>query len=677
MRRLFRQFSFPGGIPSHCAPETPGSIHEGGELGYSLAHAFGAVFDNPDLLVACVVGDGEAETGPLAASWHSNKFLNPARDGAVLPVLQLNGWKIANPTLLARMSRDELEQLFHGYGYAPRFVEGDDPKQLHPLMAETLDAVHDEIREIQRDARSRGFRARPRWPLIVLRTPKGWTGPKEVDGLPVEGTWRAHQVPLASLHEKPQHLELLESWMRSYRPEELFDREGHPAAEIVGLAPQGDRRMGANPHANGGLLLRALRVPDFRDHAVEVRDPGAVEAEATRVLGGFLRDVMEQNLETRNFRVFGPDETASNRLGALFDVTDKAFTGPFEAVDEHLSPDGRVLEVLSEHLCEGWLEGYLLTGRHGFFSCYEAFIHIVDSMFNQHAKWLKVSREIPWRRPIASLNYLLTSHVWRQDHNGFSHQDPGFIDHVVNKKADVIRVYLPPDANTLLVVADQCLRSRNLINVIVAGKQPQVQFLDMESAVRHCTAGIGIWEWASNDRGDEPDVVMACAGDVPTLECLAAVSILSEQFPQLRVRVVNVVDLMTLQPRSEHPHGLSDRDFDTLFTRDKPVIFAYHGYPWLIHRLTYRRTNHDNLHVRGYKEEGTTTTPFDMVVRNDLDRFHLVADVIDRVPKLGPVAAYAKQAIRDKLIEHAEYIRARGEDLPEVRNWRWTPGASA
>jgi len=677
MQRLFRQFSFPGGIPSHCAPETPGSIHEGGELGYSLAHAFGAVFDNPELLVACVVGDGEAETGALATSWHSNKFLNPARDGAVLPVLQLNGWKIANPTLLARMSRDELEQLFHGYGYAPRFVEGDDPKRLHPLMAETLDAVLDEIHEIQRAARSRGFRARPRWPLIVLRTPKGWTGPKEVDGLPVEGTWRAHQVPLASLHEKPQHLEQLESWMRSYRPEELFDREGRPVAEIVGLAPQGDRRMGANPHANGGLLLRALRVPDFRDHAVEVSEPGAIEAEATRVLGGFLRDVMEQNLETRNFRVFGPDETASNRLAALFDVTDKAFTGPFEPVDEHLSPDGRVLEVLSEHHCEGWLEGYLLTGRHGFFSCYEAFIHIVDSMFNQHAKWLKVSREIPWRRPIASLNYLLTSHVWRQDHNGFSHQDPGFIDHVVNKKADVIRVYLPPDANTLLVVADQCLRSRNLVNVIVAGKQPQVQFLDMESAVRHCTAGVGIWEWASNDRGDEPDVVMACAGDVPTLECLAAVSILREHFPQLRVRVVNIVDLMTLQPHTEHPHGLSDRDFDTLFTRDKPVIFAYHGYPWLIHRLTYRRTNHENLHVRGYKEEGTTTTPFDMVVRNDLDRFHLVADVIDRVPKLGPVAAYAKQAIRDKLIEHAEYIRKRGEDLPEVRSWRWTPDAVA
>jgi len=674
MRRLFRQFSFPGGIPSHCAPETPGSIHEGGELGYSLAHAFGAAFDNPELLVACVVGDGEAETGPLAASWHSNKFLNPARDGAVLPLLQLNGWKIANPTLLARMSHTELEQLFRGYGYAPRFVEGDDPKLLHPLMVETLDAVFDEIREIQHDARHRGFRARPAWPMIVLRTPKGWTGPREVDGLRVEGTWRAHQVPLSALREKPEHLQLLDSWMRSYRPDELFDADGCPVADITGLAPKGDRRMGANPHANGGLLLRALRVPDFRDHAVEVVEPGAVDAEATRVLGGFLRDVMAQNLETRNFRVFGPDETASNRLGALFDVTDKAFTGPFEEVDEHLSPDGRVLEVLSEHLCEGWLEGYLLSGRHGFFSCYEAFIHVVDSMFNQHAKWLKVSREIPWRRPIASLNYLLTSHVWRQDHNGFSHQDPGFIDHVVNKKADVIRVYLPPDANTLLVVADRCLRSRDFINVIVAGKQPQVQFLDMESAVRHCAAGVGIWEWASNDRGGEPDVVMACAGDVPTLESLAAVSILREQFPELRVRVVNVVDLMTLQPTSEHPHGLPDRDFDTIFTRDKPVIFAYHGYPWLIHRLTYRRTNHENLHVRGYKEEGTTTTPFDMVVRNELDRFHLVADVLDRVPKLGPAAAYAKQAIRDKLIEHAEYIREHGEDLPEIRNWRWTAG---
>jgi xylulose-5-phosphate/fructose-6-phosphate phosphoketolase len=619
------------------------------------------------------VGDGEAETGPLATSWHSNKFLNPARDGAVLPILHLNGWKIANPALLARMSDEELTQLFRGYGYAPRFVEGDDPQRLHPIMAETLDAALDEIAEIQHDARSRGFTTRPPWPMIVLRTPKGWTGPKEVDGLPVEGTWRAHQVPLAGLREKPEHLRILETWMRSYRPEELFDSHGRPIAEITGLAPRADRRMGANPHANGGLLLRALHIPDFREYALEIPAPGTVTGEATRVLGGFLRDVMKENLEARNFRVFGPDETASNRLGALFEVTDRGFTGPFQDVDEHLSPEGRVLEVLSEHLCQGWLEGYLLTGRHGLFSCYEAFIHIVDSMFNQHAKWLKVSREIPWRRSIASLNYLLTSHVWRQDHNGFSHQDPGFIDHVVNKKADIIRVYLPPDANTLLVVADKCLRSRDLINVIVAGKQPQTQFLDMDSAIKHCAAGVGIWEWASSDRGGEPDVVMACAGDVPTLETLAAVLLLRERFPDLRVRVVNVVDLMTLQPESEHPHGLSDRDFDTIFTRDKPIIFAYHGYPWLIHRLAYRRSNHRNLHVRGYKEEGATTTPFDMVVRNDLDRFHLVADVIDRVPKLGPVAAYAKQAIRDKLIEHARYIREHGEDLPEVRDWYWQP----
>lgn len=675
MLRLFRQFSFPGGIPSHTAPETPGSIHEGGELGYSLAHAFGAAFDNPDLVVACVVGDGEAETGPLATSWHANKFLNPARDGAVLPILQLNGWKIANPTVLSRMSDEELTQLFRGYGYAPRFVEGDDPQTLHPIMAESLDAALDEIQENQQGARSRGFTVRPLWPMIILRTPKGWTGPKVVDGLPVEGTWRAHQVPLSGLRENPEHLALLETWMRSYRPEELFDAEGRPVAEIIELAPHADRRMGANPHANGGLLLRALHMPDFCVYAVEVSEPGAVIGEATRVLGRFLRDIMKENLEAKNFRVFGADETASNRLDALFEVTDKGFTGPFQKVDEHLSPDGRVMEVLSEHLCQGWLEGYLLTGRHGFFSCYEAFIHIVDSMFNQHAKWLKVSREIPWRRPVASLNYLLTSHVWRQDHNGFSHQDPGFIDHVVNKKADVIRVYLPPDANTLLVVADRCLRSRDLINVIVAGKQPQPQFLDMESAINHCAAGVGIWEWASSDRGSEPDVVMACAGDTPTIETLAAVLLLRDHFPELRVRVVNVVDLMTLQPESEHSHGLSDRDFDTIFTRDKPIIFAYHGYPWLIHRLTYRRTNHDNLHVRGYKEEGTTTTPFDMVVRNDLDRFHLMADVIDRVPKLGPVAAYAKQAIRDKLIEHSQYIREHGEDLPEIRDWHWEPGA--
>ena len=674
MERLFRQFSFPGGIPSHCAPETPGSIHEGGELGYSLAHAFGAVFDNPELIVACVVGDGEAETGPLATSWHSTKFLNPARDGAVLPILHLNGWKIANPAFLARMGREELEQLFRGYGYEPLFVEGDDAKAVHPLMAETLDTALDRIAEIQQEARRAGPAARAAWPMIVLRTPKGWTGPRDVGGLPVEGTWRSHQVPLAHLREKPEALSALEQWLRSYRPEELFDEQGRPVDAIAGLAPRGGRRMGTNPHANGGLLLKDLRLPDFRRYAVEVPRPGATTGEATRALGQLLRDVMERNAAERTFRVFGPDETASNRLGALFEVTDRAFAGPFQEVDEHLSPDGRVMEVLSEHLCQGWLEGYLLTGRHGFFSCYEAFIHIVDSMFNQHAKWLKVSREVPWRRPIASLNYLLTSHVWRQDHNGFSHQDPGFIDHVMNKKADVIRVYLPPDANTLLVVADKCLRSRNLVNVIVAGKQPQLQFLDMEAAIKHCEAGIGIWEWASNDRGGEPDVVMACAGDVPTLETLAAASMLREHFPDLRIRVVNVVDLMTLQPESEHPHGLSNRDFDTIFTRDRPIIFAYHGYPWLIHRLTYRRTNHRNLHVRGYKEEGTTSTPFDMVVMNDLDRFHLVGDVIDRVESLGPVAAYAKQAIRDKLIEHRQYIHAHGDDLPEVRDWQWADG---
>jgi xylulose-5-phosphate/fructose-6-phosphate phosphoketolase len=675
MRRLFKQFSFPGGIPSHCAPETPGSIHEGGELGYSLAHAFGAAFDNPDLVVACVVGDGEAETGPLATGWHSNKFLNPARDGAVLPILHLNGWKIANPTVLARLGHEELERLMRGYGYDPLFVEGDDPEVVHPLMARTLDAALDAIAEIQLRARQGGVVTRPAWPMIVLRTPKGWTGPRVVDGVQVEGTWRAHQVPLTHLHEKPEALDALEQWMRSYRPEELFDRDGRPVASIAELAPQGARRMGSNPHANGGLLLKSLRLPSFRDYAVEVPRPGAETGESTRVLGRFLADVMQRNDSAHNFRVFGPDETASNRLGALFDVTNRAFMGPFEPVDDHLSRDGRVMEVLSEHLCQGWLEGYLLTGRHGFFSCYEAFIHIVDSMFNQHAKWLKVSAEIPWRRPIASLNYLLTSHVWRQDHNGFSHQDPGFIDHVVNKKADVIRVYLPPDANSLLVVADKCLRSRNLVNVIVAGKQPELQYLDMEAAIKHCEAGIGIWEWASNDRGGEPDVVMACAGDVPTLETLAAVSMLRQHFPDLKIRVVNVVDLMTLQPHTEHPHGLADRDFDTIFTRDKPIIFAYHGYPWLIHRLTYRRTNHGNLHVRGYKEEGTTTTPFDMVVMNDLDRFHLVGDVIDRVPELGPMAAYAKQAIRDKLIEHHQYIHEHGEDLPEVRNWRWADGS--
>jgi xylulose-5-phosphate/fructose-6-phosphate phosphoketolase len=676
MRRLFKQFSFPGGIPSHCAPEVPGSIHEGGELGYSLAHAHGAAFDNPDLIVACVIGDGEAETGPLAASWHSNKFLNPVEDGAVLPILHLNGWKIANPTVLARMSDTELEHLFRGYGYAPRFVEGDDPHLLHVEMASALDDTLDEIAAIQARARSAGFETRPIWPMLVLRTPKGWTGPETVDGEPVEGTWRAHQVPLAGVRENPEHLRQLETWLRSYRPEELFDSQGCPMPALRALAPTGHRRMGANPHANGGLLLKPLRLPDYRDYAVDVSRPGGGMAESTRVLGAFLRDVMRRNLGAANFRVFGPDETASNRLSAIYEVTSKRSTGPFIAVDEHLSPDGRVMEVLSEHLCQGWLEGYLLTGRHGFFSCYEAFIHIVDSMFNQHAKWLKVSKEIPWRRPIASLNYLLTSHVWRQDHNGFSHQDPGFIDHVVNKKADIIRVYLPPDANTLLCVADKCLQSRDFVNVIVAGKQRQPQYLDMPAAIKHCEAGVGIWGWASNDRGGEPDVVMACAGDVPTLETLAAVSMLREQFPDLRIRVVNVVDLMTLQPETEHPHGLPDHGFDTIFTRDKPIIFAYHGYPWLIHRLTYRRTNHDNLHVRGYKEEGTTTTPFDMAVRNDIDRFHLVGDVVDRVPKLGSVAAYAKQLIRDKLIEHRQYIHEHGEDLPEVRDWRW-PGRDA
>ncbi|PYO57680.1 MAG: phosphoketolase [Candidatus Rokuibacteriota bacterium] len=671
--KLFKQFSFPGGIPSHAAPETPGSIHEGGELGYSLAHACGAVFDDPDLIVACVVGDGEAETGPLATAWHSNKFLNPVTDGAVLPILHLNGYKIANPTVLARISREELESLFLGYGYQPRVVEGSDPGSMHQSMAATLEAVIEEIRAIQARARAKGRPTRPRWPMIILRTLKGWTGPKEVDGKKTEGSWRSHQVPLADMATKPEHVRLLEQWMKSYRPDELFDEAGRLIPELAGLAPAGSRRMGANPHANGGVLLHQLKMPDFRGYAVAVPGPGTVVAEATRVLGAFLRDVMRRNLDTRNFRVFGPDETASNRLGALFEVTDRTWMADGAPDDEHLGADGRVMEILSEHTCQGWLEGYLLTGRHGFFSCYEAFIHIVDSMFNQHAKWLQVTRQIPWRRPIASLNYLLTSHVWRQDHNGFSHQDPGFIDHVVNKKADVIRVYLPPDANTLLSVADHCLRSRHYVNVIVAGKQPALQYLDMDAAVKHCTAGIGIWEWASNDRGVEPDVVMACAGDVPTLETLAAVSLLRQHVPELRVRVINVVDLMRLQPAEEHPHGLSHRDFDALFTTDTPIIFAYHGYPWLIHRLTYRRTNHKNLHVRGYKEEGTTTTPFDMAVRNDIDRFHLVADVIDRVPKLGTVAAYAKQAIRDKLIEHAQYIVAHGDDLPEVRDWKW-PG---
>jgi len=671
MKRLFTQFSYPGGIPSHVAPETPGSIHEGGELGYALLHAYGAAFDNPDLIVSCVVGDGEAETGPLAASWHSNKFLNPVHDGAVLPILHLNGYKIANPTVLARLGRDELTNLLMGYGHRPYYVEGDDPEPMHQLMAATLDVVIAEILAIQKEAREDGFRKRPTWPMIVLITPKGWTGPKVVDGLPVEGSFRAHQVPLTDFEKKPKHVRMLEGWMKSYRPEELFDEHGAFRSELAELAPKGERRLGANPHANGGILLRDLKMPAFREYAVPVPKPGTVIAEATRVLGKFLRDVVKLNAANRNFRVMGPDETESNRLSALFEVTDRLSTAEILPDDVHVSPEGRVMEVLSEHMCQGWLEGYLLTGRHGFFSCYEAFIHVVDSMFNQHAKWLKVTRHLPWRRPIASLNYLLTSHVWRQDHNGFSHQDPGFIDHVVNKKAEIVRVYLPPDANTLLSITDHCLRSRNYINVIVAGKQPALQYLDMDAAIKHCTSGVGIWEWASNDHNDEPDVVMGCAGDIPTMETLAAVDILRQRFPDLKVRVVNVVDLMTLQPSSEHPHGLPDRDFDSLFTTDKPIVFAFHGYPWLIHRLTYRRTNHKNLHVRGYKEEGTTTTPFDMVVLNDLDRFHLVMDVIDRVPKLQRVAAHVKQAMREKLIEHEHYIRAHGDDMPEVRDWQW------
>jgi xylulose-5-phosphate/fructose-6-phosphate phosphoketolase len=672
LKQLFTQFSFPGGIPSHAAPETPGSIHEGGELGYSLSHAYGAVFDNPDLVVACVVGDGEAETGALATGWHSNKFLNPVHDGVVLPILHLNGYKIAGPTVLARISHTELEELFRGYGYTPYFVEGHEPEAMHQLMAATLDKVVAQIRQIQADARSgKPSAERPCWPMIVLRSPKGWTGPKEVDGLPVEGTFRAHQVPFGEM-DRPEHVKLLESWMKSYRPEELFDASGRLQPELAELAPQGVRRMSANPHANGGLMLKELRLPDFRDYAVDVPAPGAVSAEATRVQGKFIRDVIKLNAAGRNFRVFSPDETNSNRWSAVFECTDRQFTGEELPGDDHIAPQGRVMEMLSEHQCQGWLEGYLLTGRHGFFSCYEAFIHIIDSMFNQHAKWLRTIRRIPWRLPLASLNYLLTSHVWQQDHNGFSHQDPGFIDHVVNKKAEVIRVYLPPDANTLLSVTDHCLRSRNYVNVIVAGKAPAYQWLNMDQATKHCTAGIGIWEWASNDKGAEPDVVMACCGDVPTLETLAAVDLLREHLPVLKIRVVNVVDLMKLQPSSEHPHGLSDRDFDTLFTTQRPVIFAFHGYPWLIHRLTYRRTNHANLHVRGYKEEGTTTTPFDMAVLNDLDRFHLAYDVIDRVPQLGARAAYVKQAIRDRLIEHKQYITQHGEDLPSIRGWKWT-----
>ena len=673
MQRLFKQFSFPGGVPSHAAPETPGSIHEGGELGYALSHAYGAAFDNPDLIVACVVGDGEAETGPMAASWHSNKFLNPMTDGAVLPILHLNGYKIANPTILARITPDELESLFIGYGYKPYLVEGDDPRVMHELMATTLDKVFDEIRAIQQDARQGHTSSRPKWPMIILKTPKGWTGPKEVDGLKTEGFWRSHQVPLAEMATKPGHVKLLEEWMKSYRPEELFDDNGALRPEIKAIAPEGDRRMSANPHANGGILMRELELPSITNYAVKVDQPGKQDAEATAVMAEFLRDVLRASETKRNFRLFGPDETVSNRLSHVFEVTDRAWDAETLSYDEHLAPSGRVMEILSEHTCQGWLEGYLLTGRHGVFNCYEAFIHIIDSMFNQHAKWLKVCNEIPWRRRIASLNYLLTSHVWRQDHNGFSHQDPGFIDYVCNKKAEIVRVYLPPDANSLLFVADHCLRSWNRINVIVAGKQPAPQWLNMDEAVKHCTAGIGIWEWASNDRGSEPDVVMACAGDVPTLETLAAVDLLRRHIPKLKIRVVNVVDIMTLQPHEEHPHGLTNRDFDALFTTDKPVIFAHHGYPWLIHRLTYRRTNHKNIHVRGYKEEGTTTTPFDMVVRNDLDRFHLASDVIDRLPQLGYLAAYAKQALRDKLIDHKAYIREHGEDMPEIKDWHWSP----
>ena len=674
MRRLFRQFSFPGGIPSHVAPETPGSIHEGGELGYALVHAYGAAFDDPDLVAVCVVGDGEAETGPLAASWHSNKFLNPATDGAVLPILHLNGYKIANPTVLARIGDDELRQLLEGYGHSVEFVEGDDPDKVHRAFAAALDRSLDAIAAIQRTGRRRGNAGRPRWPMIVLRTPKGWTGPEKVDGLQVEGTWRSHQVPMADVRDNPKHLKVLEEWMRSYRPDELFDEGGRLRSDLAELAPTGQRRMSANPVTNGGEVLRSLNLPDFADYAIDVPAPGKTTSEATRVLGQFLRDITDRN--PSNFRLFGPDETASNRLQAVFEKTDKAWMAETLPVDVNLSPDGRVMEVLSEHLCQGWLEGYLLTGRHGLFNCYEAFIHIVDSMFNQHAKWLKTTDDIPWRRPIASLNYLLSSHVWRQDHNGFSHQDPGFIDHVVNKKAEIIRVYLPPDANCLLSVADHCLRSRQYVNVIVAGKQPMPTWLSMDDAILHCTRGIGIWEWASNDEGQDPDVVLACAGDVPTLETLAAADILRRELPDLKVRVVNVVDLMRLQDEKEHPHGLSDREFDSLFTTDKPVVFAYHGYPWLIHRLTYRRTNHANLHVRGYKEEGTTTTPFDMVMLNDLDRYHLVMDVIDRVPALRDRAAHLRQEMADRRVSARAYTREHGEDDPQISGWAWSPVTS-
>ena len=676
MKRLFKQFSFPGGIPSHVAPETPGSIHEGGELGYALSHAYGAAFDNPNLIVACIVGDGEAESGPLATGWHGNKFLNPERDGCVLPILHLNGYKIANPCFLARIPKDELESLFEGYGYKPFFVEGHEPKKMHRLMAETLDEVVAEIKQIWADAHTKGFSRRPLWPMIILRTPKGWTCPPEIDGKKCEDYWRSHQVPMGDM-DQPEHVRILEGWMKSYRPEEVFDSNGALKSELAELAPTGHRRMSDNPHANGGLLLKDLRIPDFRDYALEVPTPGSVMAEATRVQGQFLRDIMKLNLDHRNFRVFSPDENNSNRWQDILEVTKRCYVAEILPEDDNLAPDGRVMEVLSEHQCQGWLEGYLLTGRHGFFSCYEAFIHIIDSMFNQHAKWLKVCNHIPWRRPIGSLNYLLSSHVWRQDHNGFSHQDPGFIDHVVNKKAEVVRIYLPPDANCLLSVTNHCLRSRNYVNVVVAGKQPAPQWLSMDEAIKHCTAGIGIWEWASNDKGSEPDVVMACCGDVPTLETLAAVDLLRTHFPQLKVRVINVVDLMTLQSPNEHPHGLRDNEFDALFTTDKPIIFAFHGYPWLIHRLAYRRKGHPNLHVRGYVEEGTTTTPFDMVVLNRLDRFSLVSEVIDRVPSLGERAAYAKQAIRDKLLDHKHYIAEFGDDMPEIRDWRWGGNTAA
>lgn len=677
MQKMFKQFSFPGGIPSHVAPETPGSIHEGGELGYALSHAFGAAFDNPSLIVAAVVGDGEAETAALATSWHSNKFLNPATDGAVLPILHLNGYKIANPCVLARISHEELEQLFRGYGYTPIFVEGSDPAKMHQLMAAAMDEAVKKIQKFQTAARKNGRVERPRWPMIVLRSPKGWTCPKEIDGKRAEDSWRSHQVPMGEMHEKPGHIKILERWMKSYKPEELFDDNGRFDPELAEMAPKGERRMSANPHANGGLFLRDLCMPDYRKYAIEVNKPGAVDSEATRAMGRFLRDVMKMNMESKNFRLFSPDENNSNRWQDALEVTNRAWMAERFPYDDHLAPDGRVMEMLSEHQCQGWLEGYLLTGRHGFFSCYEAFIHVIDSMFNQHAKWLKICNQIPWRRPIASLNYLLSSHVWRQDHNGFSHQDPGFIDHVVNKKAEVVRVYLPPDANCLLSVTDHCLRSRNYVNVVVAGKQPAPVWLTMDEAIKHCSAGLGIWKWASNDRGGEPDVVMVGCGDVPTLEILAAVDLIRRHIPELKVRVINVVNLMKLQPPSEHPHGLSDPDFDALFTKDKPVVFAFHGYPWLIHRLIYRRANHRNFHVRGYKEEGTTTTPFDMVVLNDMDRFHLVQDVIDRLPQLGSRAAYAKQAIHDALIEHRHYINDRGEDHPYVLSWRWGEKPSA